>query len=129
MDSNNGFRTKPIQQQHEHFMRQVMDIILKDAVFEGTSSSSLVVEWIEPECLMALMGEELPKNPQSDQHLIELIKNVVRYSVKTGHPHFINQLFSRYSLFEIQNIELCRSGHLDVTNSYPVTSSKDLVFS
>lgn len=95
MDSNDRFRTKPVKEQHENFMRQVMDIVLKDAVFEGTSPNSLVIEWKEPECLMELIGEELPTNPQSDEHLIQQIKNVIRYSVKTGHPHFINQLFSR----------------------------------
>lgn len=89
------FKTQPNPQQHENFMRQVLDIILKDAVFEGTRRDTPVIEWMEPECLMALVGKELPESPQPDEKLIQLIKNVVRYSVKTGHPHFINQLFSR----------------------------------
>lgn len=89
------FKTQPNPQQHENFMRQVLDIILKDAVFEGTCRDTPVIEWMEPECLMALVGKELPESPQPDEKLIQLIKNVVRYSVKTGHPHFINQLFSR----------------------------------
>ena len=89
------FQTKSSQEQHEQFMRTVMEIVLKEAVFEGTSRNTLVIEWMEPERLMTLLGTELPKNPQSDDILVQLIKNVVRYSVKTGHPHFINQLFSR----------------------------------
>ena len=97
-----GFETKPVEKVHDKFMRQVMDIVLKEAVFEGTSRNSLVIEWIEPESLMEIMGKELPENPQSEEKLIELITNVIRYSVKTGHPRFINQLFSRYST--------CRSG-------------------
>ncbi|XP_057377339.1 cysteine sulfinic acid decarboxylase-like [Daphnia carinata] len=88
------FQTKPSKDQHEQFIRQVIDVLLKEAVFQGTSNDSLVIEWMEPESLMALLGEELPKNPESDDNLIKLIKDVVRYSVKTGHPHFINQLFS-----------------------------------
>ena len=91
------FTTQPSQQQHEQLMRQVMEIVLKEAVFEGTSREKLVVEWMEPETLMALMGAgcRMPEEPQSDEKLVQLIENVVRYSVKTGHPHFINQLFSR----------------------------------
>lgn len=89
------FKTQPSEKQHEQFMRQVIEIVLKEAVFEGTSRNNLVTEWMEPETLMAIMGKELPKEPQSDEKLVQLIKNVVRYSVKTGHPHFINQLFSR----------------------------------
>lgn len=76
-------------------MRQVVDILLKEAVFQGTSRDALVIEWMEPESLMALLGKDLPKNPESDEDLVKLIKNVIRYSVKTGHPRFINQLFSR----------------------------------
>ena len=95
LTTDDSFRTRPVQQQHEGFMRQVMDIILKDAVFNGTSRSNSVCEWMEPESLMAIVGKDLPKNPQSEEVLIDLIKTVVRYSVKTGHPHFINQLFSR----------------------------------
>ncbi len=89
------FQTEPSQEQHEQFMRKVMDIVLEEAVFQGTSRNNLVIEWMEPESLLTLLGKELPKNPQSDETLVQLIKNVVRYSVKTGHPHFINQLFSR----------------------------------
>jgi hypothetical protein len=94
---SDDFETRPVQIMHENFMRQVMDIILKEAVFEGTSREGLVTEWIEPEALIEIMGAELPEHPQSEAKLIQLIKNVIRYSVKTGHPRFINQLFSRYS--------------------------------
>ena len=91
------FETQPVQKMHEDFMRQVMDIVLKEAVFEGTSRVGLVTEWIEPEALIDILGTELPEQPQSEAKLIQLIKNVIQYSVKTGHPRFINQLFSRYN--------------------------------
>lgn len=76
-------------------MRQAFEIILKEAVFDGTSRDGPVVEWMEPESLMAILGKDLPYHPQTDEHMIQLIRNVIRYSVKTGHPRFINQLFSR----------------------------------
>lgn len=82
----------------ESFIRKVFDVLLKDAIFVEKSRESLVTEWMEPESLMAVLGtnsKEMPQKPaQSDDYLIEVIKNIVRYSVKTGHPHFVNQLFS-----------------------------------
>jgi sulfinoalanine decarboxylase len=89
-----GYETQSVQEKHEPFIRQVFEILLKDAVFDGTSRDGLVTEWMEPESLMAVLGKEMPQQPQTDNHLIEVIKNIVRYSVKTGHPRFINQLFS-----------------------------------
>lgn len=99
MDSNqsqiNRFFSQPDRIQHEEFMRQVMEIVYEEAVFTGTSRDKKVTEWMEPEFLMTLLGKQLPRDPQPNENLIQLIKTVVRYSVKTGHPHFINQLFSR----------------------------------
>lgn len=89
-----GYETQSVQEKHEPFIRQVFEILLKDAIFDGTSRDALVTEWMEPESLMAVLGKEMPQQPQTDNHLIDVIKNIVRYSVKTGHPHFINQLFS-----------------------------------
>ena len=93
-DSSQDFRTVCVREKHESFMRQVVDILINDAVFDGTSRDNRVVEWIDPDSLIALLGVDLPQHPQSDQQLIDTIRRIVKYSVKTGHPHFINQLFS-----------------------------------
>ena len=80
-------------------MRQIVDLVLKEAVFDGTCRNSAVVQWTDPESLMiALTGSSdgrLPRHPQDDGQLVDLIARVIRYSVKTGHPRFVNQLFSR----------------------------------
>ena len=88
------FRTQSVRERHEPFMREILEILINDAVFDGTSRNNRVVEWMEPESLMSVLGTTLPEDPQSDQHMIDLVRNIVRYSVKTGHPRFINQLFS-----------------------------------
>jgi len=93
-DSSQDFRTVCVREKHESFMRQVVDILINDAVFDGTSRDNRVVEWIDPDSLIALLGVDLPQHPQSNQQLIDTIRRIVKYSVKTGHPHFINQLFS-----------------------------------
>jgi len=91
------FVSHPDAERHEQFMRQVMEIVLKEAVFDGTSRQGLVVEWMEPDALAEVLGTNLslPDQPQPHHKLVNLLKSVIRYSVKTGHPRFINQLFSR----------------------------------
>jgi hypothetical protein len=54
-----------------------------------------VLEWQEPEQLRRLIDFEVNEKPASQDHLLELMEDVIRYSVKTGHPRFVNQLFSR----------------------------------
>ena len=89
------FETQPNRLRHERFLRNVIEILLKDAVFEGTERHTPVIEWIEPEKLAGVLRKELPQDPKDEGDLMQLVKDVVRYSVKTGHPRFINQLFSR----------------------------------
>jgi len=93
-DHAEDFRTVCVRDKHESFMREVFEILINDAVFDGTSRENRVVNWIEPESLMALLGKDLPEEPQSNESMIDTIRNIVKYSVKTGHPRFINQLFS-----------------------------------
>lgn len=88
------FRTVCVREKHESFMREVMELLINDAVFDGTSRSNRVVEWIEPESLISLLGVNLPEQPQSNQDMVNKIRHIIQYSVKTGHPRFINQLFS-----------------------------------
>ncbi|KAF7417691.1 hypothetical protein HZH68_000344 [Vespula germanica] len=79
---------------HEKFLRDLIDILLDKAVFEGTSRKEKVVEWVEPKKLPFLIDLTLPMNGVSHEELLSLARNIIKYSVKTGHPHFVNQLFS-----------------------------------
>lgn len=36
----------------------------------------------------------LTNSASTHDHLIELLEDTIKYSVKTGHPYFVNQLFS-----------------------------------
>lgn len=44
--------------------------------------------------MKASIDFHLSTKPTSHDELLDLAKSVIRYSVKTGHPHFVNQLFS-----------------------------------
>lgn len=54
-----------------------------------------VLEWKEPEQLRRLIEFDVTEEPASQDRLLELMEDVIKYSVKTGHPRFVNQLFSR----------------------------------
>lgn len=80
--------------QFEGFIRACVDEIIKLAVFQGTNRSSKVVEWHEPAELRQLFDFQLREKGESQEKLRELLRETVRFSVKTGHPYFINQLYS-----------------------------------
>lgn len=75
------------------FIRVCIDEIIKSAVFKGTSRSEKVVEWHSPEELKLLYDFKLKADCESHEKLLELLKKTINYSVKTGHPYFINQLY------------------------------------
>ncbi|XP_015183154.1 PREDICTED: cysteine sulfinic acid decarboxylase [Polistes dominula] len=79
---------------HEQFLKDFIDVILDKAVFEGTLRNEKVVEWVEPKTLSSLIDLSLPMNGVPQEELLSLTRNIIKYSVKTGHPHFVNQLFS-----------------------------------
>lgn len=89
------FQSCPNRRRHEEFLFRVVDILLECGVFASTSRSSKVLEWKDPEELKNILDLQLQEEPVSHETLLEYIHDTIKYSVKTGHPHFINQLFSR----------------------------------
>lgn len=96
MGSNNSERymSLPVREKHENFLKQVVNVILNQAVFDGTKRENKVNEWICPEDLLKTMNFALKDEPDSDEQMLKLAQDTIKYSVKTGHPYFINQLFS-----------------------------------
>ncbi|XP_017860153.1 PREDICTED: cysteine sulfinic acid decarboxylase [Drosophila arizonae] len=78
----------------EGFIRACVDEIIQLAVLQGTNRSSKVVEWHEPAELRKLFDFDLRDQPDSPDKLRQLLRETIRFSVKTGHPYFINQLYS-----------------------------------
>ncbi|KAH8400543.1 hypothetical protein KR222_006185 [Zaprionus bogoriensis] len=78
----------------EGFIRACVDEIIELAVFQGTNRSSKVVEWHEPAELRRLFDFELRDKGESQEQLRQLLRETIKFSVKTGHPYFINQLYS-----------------------------------
>lgn len=90
-----GFQSAPSKMQHGEFFRDCIDTVLEEAVFKGTDRKNRVVNWKAPEELQQMIDFTLKRSPSTHDKLLQHIKNVIKYSVKTGHPYFMNQLFSR----------------------------------
>lgn len=88
------FETLPNSAMHEKFWRDCADEILSTAVFENLRRENKVMEWHPPNDLKKLFDMSLKDNGDSHEQLLELVRKTIRYSVKTGHPYFVNQLFS-----------------------------------
>lgn len=89
-----SYESLPDQLKHEKFFRDAFEVLLKDGVFQSTSRTNKVNEWVNPEELEKKLELTVSDAPESHGKMLELMKTVIQYSVKTGHPYFVNQLFS-----------------------------------
>ncbi|MED6267332.1 Acidic amino acid decarboxylase gadl1, partial [Characodon lateralis] len=78
----------------ENFIQQAMDMIIQEAVKKGTNVKEKVCEWRSPEQLKELLDLELKDTGESESKILQCCKDAIRYSVKTSHPRFFNQLFA-----------------------------------
>ncbi|RLU20663.1 hypothetical protein DMN91_007276 [Ooceraea biroi] len=88
------FRSVPRRDVHEKLFRDFFELVLQQAVFQSTSGKDRVVEWVDPYDLRSVVDLSLPAEGVNHEELLMLTRDIIKYSVKTGHPHFVNQLFS-----------------------------------
>ncbi|XP_072416788.1 acidic amino acid decarboxylase GADL1-like [Chiloscyllium punctatum] len=85
----------------EKFVEEAFPIIMEDAIKKATDVNEKVCEWQPPEELMKLLDLELRDTGEPHHQLLQHCRDVIKYSVKTGHPRFYNQLYAgmdHYSL-------------------------------
>lgn len=92
-EASGRFLSLPNRSQ-EKFLRTLFDNVLNNAIFDGTKRENKVLEWTDPEELQKKFDMTLKDEPDSDDELLKLANDTIKYSVKTGHPYFVNQLFS-----------------------------------
>ena len=89
------FVTFPNREKHEKFFRDAFEIILKGAIFEGIGRDNPVLRFELPETLKTTLDLTLGDHPaHNHEELLKYIQQVIHHSVKTGHPYFVNQLYS-----------------------------------
>ncbi|XP_057328051.1 glutamate decarboxylase [Microplitis mediator] len=75
----------------KEFLTKVVDILL-DYVKTQNDRNSKVLEFHHPADLMRILDLEIPDNGLTLQQLLIDCSTTLKYQVKTGHPHFFNQL-------------------------------------
>uniref|UniRef100_A0A669EJL8 Glutamate decarboxylase like 1 n=1 Tax=Oreochromis niloticus TaxID=8128 RepID=A0A669EJL8_ORENI len=78
----------------KNFIHQSMSIIVEDAIKKATDVREKVCEWRSPEQLKELLDLELRDGAESESEILQRFKDAIRYSVKTTHPRFFNQLYA-----------------------------------
>nr|ALX34911.1 cysteine sulfinate decarboxylase [Paralichthys olivaceus] len=76
------------------FLTEAFKVIVEEVLCKGTDVKEKVCEWREPEELAALLDLELRENGEPQHQLLQRIRDVAKYSVKTSHPRFFNQQFA-----------------------------------
>ncbi|XP_051516159.1 cysteine sulfinic acid decarboxylase-like isoform X1 [Myxocyprinus asiaticus] len=76
------------------FLTEAFQVIMEEILNKGTDIKEKVCEWKDPDQLRTLLDLELREHGESHQQLLQRVQDVARYSVKTCHPHFFNQLFA-----------------------------------
>ena len=66
--------------------------LLQNYFEENTKKDTPVVEYASASKLKGLINLSLDKSGASTQELLEEVKNYLKYSVRTTHPQFNNQL-------------------------------------
>lgn len=93
-ESSERYESLPNRSLHENFLRKCIDEILSTAIFEDCRRENKVLDFHQPNELAKLFDMSLKAQSDSDEKLLDLLRKTIKYSVKTGHPYFVNQLFS-----------------------------------
>lgn len=75
------------------FLQRVVDLML-DFVEDTHDRSSKILDFHHPDELKRLLEMDLKDGPLPLEQLLADCRDTLKYQVKTGHPHFFNQLSS-----------------------------------
>jgi len=85
----------------ESFLRQLFDMLLEKGIKQGSDANQKVVEFVHPAALQAKLDLELRAEGETNKTLIGLCEDTLKYSVRTGHPRFFNQLYGGQNVYGI----------------------------
>ncbi|KAB0364211.1 hypothetical protein FD754_008367, partial [Muntiacus muntjak] len=85
----------------EKFVEDACRLIMEEVVLKATDINEKVCEWRPPEELKRLLDLELRDTGEPHHRLLERCRDVIRYSVKTNHPRFFNQLYAGLDYYSL----------------------------
>ncbi|XP_064640438.1 cysteine sulfinic acid decarboxylase-like isoform X2 [Lineus longissimus] len=84
--------TNSIDAQPYAFLERVSKFMV-DELKKSTTGEQKVIDFYQPDELREKIDLKITQKGDSEEHLMKTLKDVVKYSVKTSHPYFFNQLF------------------------------------
>lgn len=79
------------------FLESMIQLMMTKCVDEVVKGETKVIEFVHPKELEQRLKLGVSENPCSDEKIISMCRDIIKYSVKTGHPHFYNQLFGGFN--------------------------------
>jgi len=101
-----GLSTRRIQNpptlamNEENILKSVLTWVQEARLLSGQCDPDRqkIVEFVRPsELPLALGGLAIGRDPPGDEAVLRIVENVIRYSVKTCHPRFFNQVIHCHS--------------------------------
>ncbi|XP_068205119.1 cysteine sulfinic acid decarboxylase-like [Palaemon carinicauda] len=74
-------------------LNAILDIVLKEKLVTGIDRGEKVVDFKQPKELKSIVDLTISHDGYPADRVVPLVEEVVRYSVKTQHPYFFNQLY------------------------------------
>lgn len=78
----------------QRFLNDAFKILVEEVLCKGTDGEQKVCQYEEPEALAQILDLELRETGEPHEKLLQRVKDVATYSVKTCHPRFFNQQYS-----------------------------------
>ncbi|XP_043396821.1 acidic amino acid decarboxylase GADL1 isoform X3 [Chelonia mydas] len=85
----------------EKFVEEACKIIMEEVIRKAADVTEKVCEWQPPEKLKKLLDLEMRDTGEPHQRLLQLCQDIIRYSVKTNHPRFFNQLYAGIDYYSL----------------------------
>uniref|UniRef100_A0ABM5GPF6 Acidic amino acid decarboxylase GADL1 isoform X1 n=1 Tax=Pogona vitticeps TaxID=103695 RepID=A0ABM5GPF6_9SAUR len=85
----------------EKFVEEASKIIMEEVIKKAADVSEKVCEWHPPEKLKTLLDLELKDLGETHQKLLQFCQDVIKFSVKTNHPRFFNQLYAGIDYYSL----------------------------
>lgn len=87
--------SEPDHAAQDKFLSDVFQMCMSDVIRASRDCSGPVIRFKTPEELMSVIEYDLGEEgePEGNGKLLELCGKIVEHSMKTGHPHFFNQMY------------------------------------
>uniref|UniRef100_A0A8C0ZBR6 Glutamate decarboxylase like 1 n=1 Tax=Cyanistes caeruleus TaxID=156563 RepID=A0A8C0ZBR6_CYACU len=85
----------------EKLVEEACKIIMEEVVQKADDVTEKVCEWQAPEKLKQILDLEMRDTGESHQKILQLCRDVIKYSVKTNHPRFFNQLYAGIDYYSL----------------------------